>query len=257
MSHTNRRKSLIAAMSVVFFAATPAAFAQSWSGDGWWGSGERIEGSGKKGTETRAVPSDFNSLSVSGSWAVQLRQGSSTGVTIEGDDNLLQYVETEVKGKSLHIQPRKGVRIVFKTKPVVTVNFIDLRSISLGGSNNLDSPSLKADKLDFNLGGGGSAKFENLEVQSFTANIGGSGSVNASGRADKQSYNIGGSGSVRSENLVGNQVNVSIGGSGSLRVHAKTALDVSVAGSGSVAYKGDPKVTRSIVGSGSVRKIEE
>jgi hypothetical protein len=240
----------------VLVACTSFVGAAAHAQDGWWGSGERVEGSGKRGTDNRSL-SEFNNLNVSGSWTVQLRQGNNHSVTVEGDDNLLPYIETKVEGKSLTIQPKKGTRLMFKEKAVVTVNFVDMRTISLGGSNNLESPSLRGDRLDFNLGGGGGAKFDNLDVKRFTANIGGSGSVNAKGKAEQQSYNIGGSGSVRASDLEGEKVNVSIGGSGSLRVWAKSHLDVSVAGSGSVAYKGDPKISRSIVGSGTVRKIED
>jgi hypothetical protein len=253
----SRRAALAASVAfAVACSATlgpTAAIAQ----DGWWGSGERIEGSGKRSSDNRSVVGDFSHLSVAGSWGVVLRQGSSQAVTVEGDDNLLQYIETRVDGKTLHIQPRKGVRLVFKERPVVTVNFVNLSSVSLGGSNDLQSSSLKGDRLEVNLGGAGSAKFDGLDVKRFSANIGGSGSVHGKGKADRQDFSIGGSGTVRAEGLEGERVNVSIGGSGNIRVWAKSSLDVSVAGSGSVLYKGDPKVNRSVVGSGTVRKLEE
>ncbi len=250
-----RRHTASALVLATLLVATGAS-AQSWSSDGgWWGSGERIDGSGKRATEARAM-SGFSSLQVSGSWTVQMRQGNSEGVTVEADDNLLQYIETKVDGKTLHIQPKKGTRLQFKSRPVVTVNFIDVRSISLGGANNLDAPSYKVDKLEINLGGGGNVKLEEVDVRNLNVNIGGSGTLNAKGKATSQSYNVGGSGTIRAEDLVGDKVSVSIGGSGSMRVHANDTLNISVAGSGSVAYKGDPKITRSIVGSGSVRKID-
>ncbi len=248
------RRFVIASLIACGLSVSGVAKAQN---DGWWGGGERVEGSGKRGSENRSIAGDFQNLQVSGSWTVQLRQGNSQAVTVEGDDNLLQYIETKLEGRTLHIQPKKGYRLSFKEKAVVTVNFVDLRSVSLGGSNNLDANSLKTDRFEFNLGGGGTAKFENMDVKRFSANIGGSGSVHAKGKAEVQTFNIGGSGTVRTEGLEGDKVSVNIGGSGSLRVWAKSSLDVSVAGSGSVAYKGDPKISRSIVGSGSVRKLEE
>jgi hypothetical protein len=247
---------LAAAAIAITLAASPTARADDCYGS--WGSNacrEKVDGSGKRATDTRQL-SGFSELNIGGSWQVVLKQGKTESVVIEADDNLLPFIETEIKGKGLHIQPKRGTRLNFSTRPTVTVNFVDLHSVSLGGSNNVTSDGVKGDKLTFNLGGGGNVKFDNLQMQRLTVNIGGSGSFTAAGKAETQSFNIGGSGSIRADELEGQKVSASIGGSGNLRLHAKDTLSVSIAGSGSVAYKGDPKVSRSVVGSGSIRKLD-
>ena len=61
-----------------------------------------VRGSGDLVTESRQV-SDFDRVALSGSGQVVITQGAEEGLSVEADDNLMQYVRTEVSGRTLEL----------------------------------------------------------------------------------------------------------------------------------------------------------
>jgi hypothetical protein len=255
---------LLAASAVAFGLAAPA-FAQTstqgsaQSSDSWtynwsWSGGNAVEGSGTAKTDQRKV-TGFSAIEASGSWNIVLRQGNSEGVVVQVDDNLLEYFETVVEGQTLKLRTKRGVNLRPKTRPQVTVDFVKLNEVTMGGSNNLQGDNINLDKLRLVMGGSGNIRLDTLRADNLSVSMGGSGGFSGTGSAKVQVFRVGGSGTIRASELAGDDVKISIGGSGSAAVHAKDHLDISIGGSGSVRYKGDPKVSKSIGGSGSVTKM--
>jgi Putative auto-transporter adhesin, head GIN domain len=272
-----RRHWIAAALSLGILSCATQTHANSWWGNYGLGSGERIVGSGTVTKAARNV-SGFSQVQASGAVKLVLKQGKTEGITLEGDDNLLEHIETVVADKTLMVRPKKGVNLQPKSTLIVTLDFININTVSIGGAYAVEGRDMKLaklslnaggsgkvslddsqiDQLQLNIGGSGGVTIEKLVSNNAEINIGGSGDVRASGTAKSQSIAIGGSGSIRADELLGEQVNVSIGGSGSARVHAKDTLNVSIGGSGTVRYAGDPKaVNQSVRGSGSVKKLEK
>ena len=69
---------------------------------------KRIRGNGNITTQTRSAGS-FNSIDVSGSIDVYIKQDSAPSVKVETDDNLQQYVETFRDGDVLRIKTQEGI----------------------------------------------------------------------------------------------------------------------------------------------------
>lgn len=240
----------------------------------WWGNSQRIEGSGTAATVTRAA-TGFDQISLGGSWKVVLRQGSTEGVVIEADDNLMAYIETAVVGRALSVGTRSGTYIESKSPMKVTINFIKLNALNIGGSYHIEGGAIKTDRLTVNmggtgklhinslegkdlvvnLGGSGNVQIEGVAVEQASVNVGGSGNVRLSGRAPTQAFSVGGSGNVRASELEGQTVSVSVAGSGNVHANARRSLNVTVAGSGNVRYSGEGTVNQTVRGSGSVSKL--
>src|ERR1043165_8078495 len=68
---------------------------------------KRIRGNGNITTQTRAAGS-FNSIEVSGSIDVYVKQDLCSSVKVEADDNLQQYIETIDDGGVLRIKTEEG-----------------------------------------------------------------------------------------------------------------------------------------------------
>ena len=212
-----------------------------------------IAGSGRPKTEAREV-GNFQGVAIKGPMKIVLRQGTREGVEVSADDNLLELIETAVERGTLKIGPKKGVSYSSRSPVTVTVDFIALKDLAVGGSADVVGQGIKAAALDVAIGGSGSVRLPELQTRTLSLAIGGSGDFETSGRAVKLSIGVGGSGSVRAERLDADDVSVSIGGSGDASVRANRTLDVAVAGSGDVVYSGDAIVKTSIAGSGSVKK---
>ena len=74
---------------------------------------QTIKGNGNVKKETREV-SNFTGVSLSGNMNVQLAYGSSNSITVEGDENLLSYIDTKVEDGNLVVKSKD--RVGFKTK---------------------------------------------------------------------------------------------------------------------------------------------
>lgn len=217
-----------------------------------------LNGSGTAATETRAV-SGFQAISLRGGIDVVVRQGSSEGVQVRADDNLLPLVQTVVEGtgdtRTLRIQFKPGESLRTRTPVVVTVDVVKLTALASSGSGDISVEALKTPSLALSMAGSSDARLRQLDTEQFSISIAGSGDVQASGRAAKLEVSIAGSGDVRTRELAAAEVSVSIAGSGDASVAAQKTLSVSIAGSGDVEYVGAAVLARSrIAGSGSVRQ---
>lgn len=67
-----------------------------------------IKESGQIITENRGFK-NFEKIKISGNGNLIIGQKKSEGITLEGDSNIVEKIETEVDGKTLIIRPKKGL----------------------------------------------------------------------------------------------------------------------------------------------------
>jgi hypothetical protein len=224
------------------------------------GFSKTIVPSGQIKIEQREV-ADFNGVALGLPGTLEVKQGTSEGITIESDDNIIPLIRTTVENGILQIRwESNGIRIQRNSngdarKISIVVNAINLTRLSIGGSGVIIVPTLQTTNLSVSVGGSGNIRLEQLSAQKLSTDIGGSGSLYAKGTVASLSGAIGGSGSIRAERLNAAKVNLSIGGSGGATVWARETLSIAIAGSGSVQYYGDPKVSTAKAGSGSVQRL--
>jgi hypothetical protein len=254
MSTKILRRTLLTGATATALTFSAAAVAFSFS----WGSGEQIKGDGKAVTENRKLEG-FESIRLAGNFDVVVRQSPTARVQLEGDANLLPYVETRVvdgnKGRVLEIGIKRGYNLYSGRPLKVEVDLSTLRSVAIAGSGKAQVEAFKAGVLDFSVAGSGTLLARQLQADKLSVSVAGSGDVVADGRATELGVSIAGSGDVKTGELVADEVKVSISGSGDASVQANRKLKVSIAGSGDVRYTGSAEVNSSIAGSGSVKKL--
>ncbi len=217
----------------------------------WWNS-KKIKGNGNVITKTRSIDK-FDKVNVGGSFDVNLVDGNEGKITIEGEENILPYIETTVKKGKLNVNFKENTNIKTTEGIVITITFEKINAISLGGSGNITvKKRLKSDEASFNIGGSGNITV-NVDANTVKTSIGGSGYIKLKGNTDNFKCSIAGSGSVRAYELNTNSLKASIAGSGSVQTTVSTKIKASIVGSGSVYYKGNPKnIDTSSIGSGDV-----
>jgi hypothetical protein len=220
----------------------------------WMSGTERVQGSGKIVKQNREV-GHFSALTVGVSGDVEIRLGSTEGVTIETDDNIQSAIETVVENGTLRIRPLKNnLKLDTRTMKIV-VQARTLDKLSIGGSGNVTADKLRGENLTIDVGGSGSITVGQMESESVAIALGGSGSLKAAGNTERLQVSIGGSGRVQVGQLQARDAVVSIGGSGQATVWAKKSLNLSVAGSGDINYYGDPQISKSVMGSGTIKRL--
>lgn len=216
-----------------------------------WGS-KKIRGNGNVVTVKRTT-SDYDGIGVGGSFDVILVKGKEGHIKIEGEENIIPYILTEVKGNTLQIKYKKNTNISTTKRLTVTVTYDDIDKVSLGGSGNISNEGvIKSKDLKISLGGSGNITL-NIDSKDVSSNIGGSGNIKLAGNTNELSCSIAGSGSVKAYDLSTDTLSANIAGSGSVRITVKTKIKAKVVGSGSIYYKGNPKyIDSKSVGSGNV-----
>lgn len=235
---------------ITLFLATTVSQAQ-------WGNGKKIKGNGNVTTITRTT-SDYDAVSVSGFFDVELVNGTEGKITLEGESNLLEYIETEVDGDKLKISTKKGynLKVSIGRKLVITVPFKDISSVALAGSGDVytKNATVRANKFKMALSGSGDVIMD-VDVSDLTMAVSGSGDMTATGKAATAQIKLAGSGDINAYKLIAKSVDVSLAGSGDIKLYVENDLRARVAGSGDITYKGNPsKEDTKVAGSGSISR---
>ena len=233
-------------LSIVLFLFTFAIKSQN------WGNGERVRGNGKIITETRST-SEYDEINVGGSFDVVLVKGKEGSIKIEGEENIIPFIEIEVSRGSLQIKYKKNSYVNTTKKLTITVPITNIDKISLGGSGNISNVGIiKTNEFSASLGGSGNIKLQ-IDTNSMSVNIGGSGNIEISGKTTEFNCSVAGSGNISAFNLNSEITNATIAGSGSVKTTVNKKIKAKVVGSGNIYYKGKPaeKDVKS-VGSGEI-----
>jgi hypothetical protein len=232
----------------------PSLFAFIGNGEPFFGPGER--GSGNVVTTTREVEG-FQAIEIDYPAQVLIKQGDTESVEIEGEDNLLPGLKTEVRNGTLdifyktekgkHVNPTKLVKITIMVK--------DLADVEFTTAGELTIENLKTDNLDVSVSGAGNLKLDEIQVSALRVSLSGAGSMNASGSADDLDVTISGFGDFDGAELHDKDARVNISGAGSATVWVDNDLTADVSGAGSVSYYGSASVSRQISGVGGVRHL--
>jgi hypothetical protein len=206
------------------------------------------------GTEQRNL-TGFTGVETHGSVDIIASQGNYN-IKIEADQNLLQYVETNIENGRLIVRFKDGISLMHFNGAKVYVTAPELNAFETHGSGNISSQGKISDKnkIDIAISGSGDIQLE-LDCPEIKTGTHGSGNITLSGETKNLSSRTSGSGDVKAANLKAESVKVSIHGSGDTEVFASESLAADISGSGDVHYKGAPKVNTSVHGSGSVTKM--
>jgi hypothetical protein len=215
---------------------------------------KKVTGNGKIITENRNV-SDYDKIDVAGSFEVILVKGKEGAISIKADENLMEYIEIEVKNGNLKIQPEKGYQLRSTKTIIITVPYEMIETFSLAGSGNVSSADvLNATDLNLNLAGSGEIDLP-VSTKNLTSHIAGSGNIKLSGNSDVFRCEIAGSGNLEGDDLKATASHINIAGSGNVKIHAVSEIHANIVGSGDVIYTGNPAIEKSkSIGSGSIRK---
>ena len=192
---------------------------------------DRVAGSGKRQTQEREVAS-FNSISTAGAFDIEVVCQKPLGLEIEGDDNVLPLITTEVSNNVLHIKSARGYSV---HDPVtLKISVPSLESLSASGAGKIVVSGVKSEKFEIDASGA-----PTIKVSGDTRVI----NIDASG-----------AGKIDTHKLRAAQAVVKSKGVSRVEVFAADQLDVTVSGPSHVIYEGDPVVKQTVHGPGSVEK---
>ena len=202
-------------------------------------TGDSVTGNGNIRTEKRST-GNFNAVKASGSIDIEIKSGDAYAVSVEGDDNILQYIVTDVNGGTLNVHYKNGYSINNDhAKVYVTAPSLDKLSISGSGDITTTDILKNSREIEMNVSGSGNIKGQ-VDAPSIKVSVGGSGNVSLTGRTKDFTCTVSGSGDINCTGLESENTIVKVSGSGNAHVFASVHLSATVSGSGDVYYRGNP-----------------
>lgn len=201
------------------------------------------------------VSQEFNLAPVSGvvlnlPGDVFITQGSEQEIIVEGEENILDDIQLDVRSGIWEITTRRCTRDVDNLKIFITLPVIE--ELSIVGSGNIVSENLlDVEDIILNIVGSGNLDAA-IDADDVRAGISGSGDILLEGVANDVELSISGSGDYRAFDLETLTTDIRISGSGDARVTALDFLKVRISGSGDVRYRGNPQLDVAVSGSGRV-----
>ncbi|MCK4919765.1 MAG: DUF2807 domain-containing protein [Bacteroidales bacterium] len=215
-----------------------------------WGC---VEGNGRIVSEERSI-GDFEEIVSSGSFVVEVKLSSQTGIWIETDENLLPYIETSIQGNTLVLETKSARCIRSREAIIIYVDAINIEKLKLSGSGVIYCDNVVGEDFEVVLPGSGKISCLGLDVNYLIASLPGSGEIEVGGYATISEYTLSGSGLIKGIDLITEKCYASIPGSGNIYTTVTNLLDYSISGSGNLYYKGSPEIIGDITGSGNIRE---
>ena len=211
-----------------------------------------IQGSGNIITEKREVK-EFKGISTGGAYDVELTNGPFS-VEVEADDNVQQYVETEVEGGILKIRNRDNFGLS-NAHVKIYVSAPEIKSLKSSGAANINSKDLfkSNEKVSLETSGAASIKAE-FDAPEVEAESSGASKIELSGRTREYTAKASGSADIKSSGLLTESTEASASGASSIRVHASVNLNAEASGSASIYYRGGAVVHQKTSGAADVKK---
>lgn len=174
-----------------------------------------VKGSGNTVTETREV-TGFRGVDVGGVFNVEIVAQKDFGVQVEADDNLLEYIRTEVDNGILEISTTK--RIKSHKGITVRISAPDIEQLDVSGVAKVSVVDLK--NAGFKLDTSGASK------------------VTLAGVTDKLVIDVSGASKIDAEALQARAVSVDTSGASHVSVFASESLRSKASGASKVTYTG-------------------
>lgn len=193
--------------------------------------GNQVRGSGKRELQKRNV-SPFTSISTEGAFTIEVTCQKDLSLEVEGDDNVLEYVTSDVSGNVLRLKNTKNYSTNEPVKFRISVP--NLEGLSLNGAGRIDVKGMNNDKFEIDANGAPTI------VVSGTTKV----------------IDIGANGAVKVDTtkLHASRGVVDTNGASRVDIDVTDQLDATVNGPSTITYKGDPVVNKTVRGPGKIER---
>ena len=212
------------------------------------------DGNGNVVTEERTVSSDFTEVHGSAGLDIYITHGDENKIVVEADENLLQYIETNIEDGKLHVTTSENIGHSEAKKVYVT--YKQLNSIEASSGADVTGNSvIKSERLSLKSSSGSDLKVEVFSKE-ITAKASSGSDLNISGKASSLTADASSGSEIDAKELLVVNCNAEASSGAEVSVKVKGNLETQVSSGGNVNYYGDPvSVNSNKSHSGSVKKM--
>jgi hypothetical protein len=213
---------------------------------------DSISGNGNVVKEQRDLE-EFTGIKVSSGIDVYLTQGDVQEVVVEADENLQEWIRTEVSGSLLTVGTEKSIRTAKAKKVWITCKTLNRIDISSAGDVNGES-LFKVSKLDIDMSSAGDLRLE-VEADEINLSISSAGNANLKGKTNILKADLSSAGDLDAYELEAKIGDVSVSSAGHAKVYITEEASLRSSSAGDIKYKGEPRIKEIHTSSaGSVNK---
>ncbi|MCL2005263.1 MAG: DUF2807 domain-containing protein [Planctomycetaceae bacterium] len=218
-----------------------------------WG----ITPSGPIITEEREIGGDFALLNINSAMSVVFKQSDQNLIVIETHEDVMPFINTEVKNNSLTIYGlNHRLRNIKKLQATVYYQHVpDAFFVSGASSLTIPEPTT-AESIAFDCSGASRVHVQHIESERLNLRISGASFVDISGKSDSVHIQASGASRLRASDFDSNYCDVDARGASRVDFgNIGRELSVRAAGGSNVRYGGTPMIMKQDVsGSSRVRK---
>jgi hypothetical protein len=180
----------------------------------------------------------FTGIKVSSGVDVYLKQGDEEIVKVEADENLHEYIITEVKDGILHVYTEANIRDAAKERVYVTMK--DIKSVRTSSAGDVvgESP-IKSESLELSASSAGDIKLE-IYAKEVEVDISSSGDMSLSGEADKLEADLSSAGDLNAYDLRTREAEISVSSAGDAEINVSERITARASSAGDINYMGNP-----------------
>ena len=216
-------------VAVIILATTSCIHGQFW---------KTVEGHGKVVSRESKTDS-FTGVKVSSGIDVYLKQGNNETVTVEADENLHEYILTEVRGGVLNVYSEYNIRDAERKRVYVTIKEVNSLRTTSAGDIYGESP-VNTDRLELSASSAGNIKLE-AHAKDINIDISSSGDITLTGETDRLRADLSSAGDLNAYDMKSREADISVSSAGDADVYASERITARASSAGDVNYKGDPK----------------
>jgi hypothetical protein len=195
---------------------------------------------GNKNVVSKERPAgSFTAVRVSSGIDVYLTQGDKMSITVEADENLHEYIKTEVEDGNLKVYADANIREAERKRVYITMKEISSLSTSSAGDIYGESP-VKAEDLRLSASSAGDMKLE-LYAKNVEIDISSSGDITLTGEAGTIDATLSSAGDLNAYDFMVKEAELSVSSAGDADIYVTERLTAHASSAGDVNYKGDPK----------------
>ena len=191
-----------------------------------------VQGSGRAKSETRNV-SDFKMVDASSAMYLEIAAGKEFSVQVEADDNLLQYIKTDVSGDTLKIYSKGNISP--KTKINVKISMPELTGLEVSGASNASVSNAMGNSIELKASGASEVKIE--------------------GEVKNVKLEASGASAIEAETLKCQNADAHASGASTITTAPANDLTAEASGASNIFYTGEPKnIEQNSSGASSVKE---
>jgi hypothetical protein len=211
-------------------------------------------GNGNVVTEERHVSESFDKVKGSAGLDVYLTEGSENKIVVEADENLMEFIETEVNNGRLTITTSKNIgRSKAKKVHVTYTSLNDVAASS--GADVIVKSVLKNENISLDASSGADLEVSIFAKEVFIETSSGA-DIKVSGKASSLKANSSSGSEIDAQELLVMNCIADASSGADITVNVKDNLETEATSGGTIKYYGNPAaVSKNGSRSGNVRKM--